>query len=107
VVTSGLGGVFPRGIPIGKVGDVADEEAEWRKSFWLEPQVAVGSVTLALVAMAEMEPQEDLAPGWEDTGYLREDERVEREKVLQDALDAARDSLAALKRPLRPPGEAP
>ena len=37
VLTSGLGGVFPRGIPIGTVDGVADVEGRWRKSYWLRP----------------------------------------------------------------------
>ena len=36
VLTSGLGGVFPRGIPIGSVAGVADAEGRWRKSYWRE-----------------------------------------------------------------------
>lgn len=107
VVTSGLGGIFPRGIPIGRVGQVADEEAEWRKSFWLEPQVAVGSVTLALVALEEMVPLGDLTPGWEGTGYLRAEERVRRETSREDSLQAISDSAAAPKRSPVPPGESP
>ena len=51
VITSGLGG-FPRGIPIGRVNGVADEEGSWRKSYWLEPMVETGSATHVLVLTA-------------------------------------------------------
>lgn len=103
VVTSGLGGVFPRGIPIGRVVAVAEEEAEWRKSYWLEPQVAVGSVTLALVVLDGEDPLDDLTPGWEGSGYLRADEWVIREEVLADSVRLLADSLTALERRLVPP----
>lgn len=48
VVTSGLG-VFPRGIPIGRIDVQADEEGSWRKSYWLTPMVEPGAVTHVLV----------------------------------------------------------
>ncbi len=49
VVTSGLGGVYPRGIPIGRIDELADEEGAWRKSFWLVPMVQAGAATHVLV----------------------------------------------------------
>ena len=51
VVTSGLGGVLPRGIPVGRVESLAEADAGWRKSYWLEPFVEPGSVTHVLVAL--------------------------------------------------------
>jgi rod shape-determining protein MreC len=49
VVTSGLGGVFPRGIPIGRIAGLAETEGDWRKSYWLDPVVRPGSATHVLV----------------------------------------------------------
>lgn len=49
VVTSGLGGIYPRGIPIGRIEALADEEGTWRKSFWLVPMVHPGAATHVLV----------------------------------------------------------
>lgn len=49
VVTSGLGGVFPRGIPIGRIDALADQEGSWRKSYWLTPLVRPGAATHVLV----------------------------------------------------------
>jgi rod shape-determining protein MreC len=49
VVTSGLGGVFPRGIPIGSIDGTAEVQGTWLKSYWLRPAVQPGSVTHVLV----------------------------------------------------------
>lgn len=54
VVTSGLGGVFPRGIPIGRIDVQADEEGSWRKSYWLTPMVEPGAATHVLVLSQEV-----------------------------------------------------
>ncbi len=60
VVTSGLGGVYPRGIPIGTIDGVADYQGAWRKSYWLRPSVLPGSVTHVLVPVG-MLPEEGVA----------------------------------------------
>jgi len=64
VLTSGLGGVFPRGIPIGLIDETAEEEGTWRKSYWMRPSVEPASVTHVLVAGVDA-PGEvtDLWPG--------------------------------------------
>lgn len=59
VVTSGLGGIYPRGIPLGHVHSLAEAEAGWRRSYWIEPAVRPGSVTHVLVAV---EPGEEEQP---------------------------------------------
>lgn len=51
VVTSGRGGVYPRGIPLGTVVGVEEAEAGWRKSYGLEAAVRPGSVTHVLVSV--------------------------------------------------------
>jgi cell shape-determining protein MreC len=66
IVTSGRGGVYPRGIPIGTVVGMEDEEAGWRKSYMLQPFVGPGEMTHVLVLG---EPQaalggRDLALSW-------------------------------------------
>jgi rod shape-determining protein MreC len=49
ITTSGLGGVFPRGIPIGEVDSLHQEEGGWRSEYWLRPIVELGSVFHVLV----------------------------------------------------------
>jgi rod shape-determining protein MreC len=51
VETSGFGGVYPRGIPLGVIDTLASAEAGWRKSYWLTPAVVPGSVTHVLVVV--------------------------------------------------------
>lgn len=51
IVTSGRGGVYPRGIPVGRVDGLAEAEGGWRKTYWVRPAVDVGSVTHSLVAV--------------------------------------------------------
>ena len=62
VLTSGLGGVFPRGIPIGTVDGVAEAEGRWRKSYWLRPRVHPAGVTHVLVETGRT--TQDLSTGW-------------------------------------------
>jgi len=49
VVTSGLGGVFPRGIPIGRIAGIEEVQGQWRKAYRLRPMVEPGSVTHVIV----------------------------------------------------------
>lgn len=61
VVTSGLAGVLPRGIPIGQIDGLADAEGEWRKSYFLRPMVHPGAATHVLVLRAS---DTDTTPVW-------------------------------------------
>jgi rod shape-determining protein MreC len=49
VLTSGLGGLLPRGIPIGRIEATAEVQGTWLRSYWLRPAVMPGSVTHVLV----------------------------------------------------------
>jgi rod shape-determining protein MreC len=69
VLTSGLGGVYPRGIPIGLVRGAAEEEAGWRRGYWVDPAVNPGSVTHVLVRTSET-GSEDLIDFWDGAGRL-------------------------------------
>jgi cell shape-determining protein MreC len=57
ILTSGLGGVYPRGIPIGWVVELAEQENRWRKGYWLRPSVETGSVTHVLVVLGDGIPE--------------------------------------------------
>jgi rod shape-determining protein MreC len=53
VVTSGLGGVYPRGIPIGRVAGVRKEELGWERIYRLAPLANPGRVSHVLVLAPE------------------------------------------------------
>jgi rod shape-determining protein MreC len=57
ILTSGLGGIYPRGIPIGWVVELAEQENRWRKGYWLRPSVETGSVTHVLVVLGDGIPE--------------------------------------------------
>lgn len=49
VVTAGVGGVFPRGIPIGRVSGVRREQLGWERIYRLVPLVNLGRVSHVLL----------------------------------------------------------
>lgn len=51
VVTSGLGGVFPRGIPVGTVEGVLGESAGWQRTYLLRPAVHPAEARHVLVLL--------------------------------------------------------
>ena len=101
VVTSGLGGVFPRGVPVGLVTGLAEAEGGWRKSYWLAPLAEPGTATHVLVAIgtAEGGPM-DLTPVFPPGSVLTEQEIVLLEEARADSLRLFVDSLARLERRL-------
>jgi rod shape-determining protein MreC len=62
VVTSGRGGVYPRGIPLGVVVGIEEADTGWRKSYLLRPLVRPEGVTHVLVGVAKTRP--DLSELW-------------------------------------------
>lgn len=65
LITSGQGFLFPRGIRVGTILSLAETEAGWRRGYWVEPAVQVGSVTHVLVITGEEgRPAADLTHLW-------------------------------------------
>lgn len=113
VLTSGVGGVFPRGIPIGRVVALAEAEGGWRTSYWLQPYVQPGDLVHVLVARGpaarmpgEPDPDSAAAPGALAEAWppglrgtraeldLRTDLLLDSLAHLEGRVDALRDSLA-------------
>jgi rod shape-determining protein MreC len=68
IVTSGWGGVFPRGIRIGVVLEEADAREGWVRSYWLRPFVLPGEAThVQALVSGTVGAAEDLASGALDT----------------------------------------
>jgi rod shape-determining protein MreC len=67
VVTSGRGGVYPRGILLGTVVGIEDADTGWRKSYLVRPAVRPEAVTYVLVAVDESGATQDLSPLWTGT----------------------------------------
>jgi rod shape-determining protein MreC len=65
VLTSGVGGVFPRGIAVGRIVEEAEAEGGWRTSYWLEPYVQPGDLVHVLVARgpSAAAPVDTASPG--------------------------------------------
>jgi rod shape-determining protein MreC len=64
VVTSGLGGVFPRGVPLGTVQGVLSESAGWERTYILRPAVHPAQATHVMILTT---PAEDLTAEYADT----------------------------------------
>lgn len=55
VVTSGRGGIVPRGIPLGRVEGIEEADTGWRKTYLLRPAVRTQSVVHVLVTRRDAE----------------------------------------------------
>jgi len=60
LVTSGLGGVYPRGIRIGVVIEESDAQEGWRRSYWLRPFVSPGEATHVQVRVSRGTPDTEV-----------------------------------------------
>lgn len=64
VVTSGRGGVYPRGILLGTVVGIEEADTGWRKSYLVRPAVRPEAVTHVLVGVPSERGYDDLSPLW-------------------------------------------
>src|SRR6185436_15529012 len=61
VYTSGLGGVYPRSIPLGRVLSVAEEGEGWSRTYLVRPAVHPASVSHVIILTT---PVASLAPAY-------------------------------------------
>ncbi|HET8654791.1 MAG TPA: rod shape-determining protein MreC [Longimicrobiaceae bacterium] len=66
IVTSGHGGVFPRGVPIGRIAGVEGTETSWQRNYLIEPSVSPSEMDYVMVLGAPQQTLEgvDMAPIW-------------------------------------------
>ena len=67
LVTSGLGGLYPRGIRIGVVIEESGSQEGWQRSYWLRPFVSPGEATHVNVLVGEEGEFRD-ANSWSEGG---------------------------------------
>ncbi|MCH7890662.1 MAG: rod shape-determining protein MreC [Gemmatimonadetes bacterium] len=67
LVTSGLGGLYPRGIRIGVVIEESGSQEGWQRSYWLRPFVSPGEATHVNVLVGEEGESHD-ANSWSEGG---------------------------------------
>ena len=53
VLTTGLGGIYPRGVPIGRVIGVAREQEGWERVYAIQPEANIGAIAHVLVLARE------------------------------------------------------
>jgi len=99
IVTSGRGGLFPRGIPIGRIAGVAEEEEGWLRSYWVEPFVEPGSAVHVLVASVSAmgAAPTDLGGAWPADSMLTRGEALELTRLRVDSIPLLRDSIVRLR----------
>lgn len=66
IVTSGRGGVFPRGVPIGTILELNEADARWRRSYWLRPAAEPAAALHVLVAVASGLSPSDLERAFQE-----------------------------------------
>jgi rod shape-determining protein MreC len=66
IVTSGVGGIFPRGVPIGDVVQLTETEAGWSRSYLVRPRVYPDAVREVMVLVG-LEAGADVFDIWVDS----------------------------------------
>lgn len=100
IVTSGHGGVFPRGIPIGRVTGPEGLDTSWQRNYLIRPSVSPSEMTYVLVLGA---PQEvlsgvDLARSW----GIRPEESMAVDTAAARAAAAAAAGAGGAQRSVTP-----
>jgi rod shape-determining protein MreC len=105
VLSSGLGGVYPKGIPVGTVTGLVREQAGWERVYRLLPAANPGSIGHVLILVAS--PSSDLASAFPSDSLLQAQRldsilKARRADSLaqaaREAATARKDSLARIRR---------
>jgi rod shape-determining protein MreC len=93
VLSSGLGGVYPKGIPVGTVTGVVSEQAGWERVYRLQPAANPGSAAHVLVLVSAKGDLARAFPGDSALAAQRRDS-LERLRVADSVAQAAREARA-------------
>ncbi len=95
VLSSGLGGVYPKGIPVGTVIGIAREQAGWERVYRLRPAANPGSAAHVLILVTPSEA--DFAPAFpSDSALLAARlDSIARIRRADSLAEAARTAAAA------------
>jgi rod shape-determining protein MreC len=101
VLSSGLGGVFPKGIPVGTVTGTVREEAGWERVYRLRPAANPGSATHVLILtgprsadLASAFPSDSLLEAMRLDSLARIRRADSLAQAAKEARAARRDSLS-------------
>jgi rod shape-determining protein MreC len=101
VLSSGLGGVFPKGIPVGTVTGTVREEAGWERVYRLRPAANPGSATHVLILtgsrsgdLASAFPSDSLLEAMRLDSLARIRRADSLVQAAKEARAARRDSLS-------------
>ena len=103
VLSSGLGGVYPKGIPIGTVAGVAREQEGWERVYALQPSASPSATAHVMILVGQVPSVERAYPSDSLLTALRADSA--RRRAVADSVLRARiaDSVrAALRDSLKP-----
>jgi rod shape-determining protein MreC len=111
VLSSGLGGVYPKGIPVGTVVGVAREQEGWERVYALRPSANPSSVAHVMVVLARGESLADAFPSDSILAAARADslaritaaDSAQRVRIADSVRAILRDSLAQVAGPLPRP----
>ncbi len=98
IITSGLGGTFPRGIPVGTVMAEIRTTEGWSRTYLLRPAVNPANVNSVMV-MTPDRSQQSVGDAWADSATV--DSAQHRMTVVADSLARHAAELEALRRRAR------
>ena len=107
VLSSGLGGVYPKGIPIGTVAGVAREQEGWERVYALRPSASPSATAHVMILTGQVVSVEQAFPGDSVLRALRADsirrrasaDSTLRVRIADSVRAALRDSVLRAARP--------
>jgi hypothetical protein len=95
VLSSGLGGVYPKGIPVGTVVGVVREQAGWERVYRLRPAANPGSAAHVLILVTPSEADFALAFPSDSAVLAARLDSIARIRRVDSLAEAARIAAAA------------